>query len=366
MGTLRQFTRLANDAINRLECNYGRKRLLSHPVEVILEPTNRCNSRCLMCKPYRRAPEIDAPESGFMSWEILHRSLPLLRLARRALLSGFGEPLLHPEFTDIARWVRERVPYTYFFTNGSLITAQVAEQLVLAPVDSVVFSFGGATDATFQRVRGMKLESTLNGLAHLDAAKAELKSTLPAISFNVVQMNSVLPELPGIVDIAKHFGVPSISLPQMWVESAAVRNESVLTNPAARQLLEECSVYAKRAGVEIVMPELSPSPARCSAPWTTMYVAYNGHCYSCSAERYGMGTIATENPLALWRSSGFRDLRHLLAHDPQAICPNCPQIVGTAESYLNPARHGRTVCSDFADESRPVVVDRKRIIPEES
>lgn len=355
------FPRLANDAINRLEFRYGRGWLLSRPVEVILEPTNRCNSRCLMCMPYRRAGE-GGPSSGFLSWDMLRSCAPLLRRARRVLFSGFGEPLLHPEFAEMASWIKQRVPFLYFFTNGALITEELADKLVAARVDAVVFSIGGATAGTYEHVRGMDMEQPLGGIANLVFAKARRGCHLPELSFNVVQMNSVLPELPGIVDAAVRFGVNRISLPQMWVENEAARQESVFTNPTARALIEQAVAYAGERGVAMTASSLVPVPRRCSSPWDTMYVSYDGDVYSCAVERYRMGNVAVQRPLALWRSGGYRALRHQLSRDPKAICPNCPVATGAVESFLNPARHGRAVCEDFLTTAGPTAVCRERVL----
>jgi MoaA/NifB/PqqE/SkfB family radical SAM enzyme len=132
--------KLANDAVNRVEKRRRHARLLSAPVEVTLEPTNECNSRCLMCLPYRRDECIPHAESGFMSMETLTAATPALRLARRVLLGGFGEPLLHPDYLELLRRVRAEVPYVYFFTNGTRIDDATAEELVRLGVSRIAFS----------------------------------------------------------------------------------------------------------------------------------------------------------------------------------------------------------------------------------
>lgn len=355
------FLRLTNDLVNRLEYRAGRSAVLSRPVEVLMEPTNKCNNRCIMCRPHRHDDSLPQPPSGFLEWSTLENSAPLLKRARRVCASGFGEPLMHPEFTEIVAWLKRRVPFVYFFTNGTLLTQDIADALVAAGLDTVVFSMGGSSDGTFRHVRGVGLDDALEGLGNLQRAKARRDSRLPEVSFNVVQMNSVLPELQGIVDLAVEHRVSSISMPQMWVENAAAAGESVFANPRATAVIDEARAYAERHGVTLSASDNPPHTALCSAPTRTIFVAYDGACYSCCGERYRMGNVNDTPALRIWRSPGYRELRRRLSDDPAGICPFCPTAEPATETFQNPALHGRTVCADFESADGPAAIHTERV-----
>lgn len=351
--------RLINDCVNRVERRYRLTRLLSAPVELCIEPTNMCNSRCLMCLPYRRDDSVPHAPGGYLSMETLAACAPAMRLARRVLLGGFGEPLLHPRYLEMLEWVKARVPYVYFFTNGTLITPQLADGLVRTGVDAVVFSLGGATEETHQHIRGVSLVAMLEGLRNLTQARSGLGRASPKVSFNVVQMNSVLPEMKAIVDLARQYDVSRISMPQMWVESPEALVESVLGDAHAAHLLGQVEEYAQGHGIDLVVSDNPPRDKDCVGPWFDLVVAFNGDVFSCTAERYVLGNVNETPILQMWRSGAFRGLRRRLKGAPRDLCPYCPTIDKTA--FANPARHGRHVSEPFDSTAGPARVHSERV-----
>ena len=74
--------RSTNYWLNKLEIALKRSQLLSRPIEVCIEPTNRCNSECMMCTHpvHRRHRSIPF---GDMSWETFLRTRPFWKYALR-------------------------------------------------------------------------------------------------------------------------------------------------------------------------------------------------------------------------------------------------------------------------------------------
>ncbi len=351
-GTDRRLRR-ANELLGRVEALLGRDGRWALPDEVTIEPTNRCNSRCAICLPYRRDPAAPAPPLGCMAWETLERVAPLLRRARRVLFTGNGEPLLHPRYLEMARWVKARVPFVYLFTNGSLIDDAVARGLVAARVDLVSVSLGGATPESFERVRGIPLAPVLAGVDRLLRARAAAGSALPEVQFTTVALNSVLPELPALVDLARARGVRRITMPQLLVPHPGLEPESLFVNPQAGALLERAREQARAAGVELQVWDWPPRPARCAAPGNSVFVAFDGDVLSCAAERHVMGNVSERDALAIWRSRGYRRLRRLLRTAPAEICPGCPTWSGDPAHFRRAAAHDRRAAGSFDDAGNP-------------
>jgi MoaA/NifB/PqqE/SkfB family radical SAM enzyme len=350
---LRETARIGNSLLNRLEVRLGRSAIRAWPVEVTLEPTNRCNSRCIICLPYRRDPRLAPPPQGFLAEETFLRVEPLLHRVRRVLLTGCGEPLLHPRFLEIARRVKERGPYVYLFTNGTLIDETCAAGIVREGLDMISFSLGGATARTAERVRGFSFEEAVSGLERLARARASAGSATPVIEFNIVAMNSVLPELRELVDLAHRHGVARITVPQLLVHSPETADESIFSNPDATRLLKEAGDYAHRKGLELAVWHFPLHSGRCTAPWRNLFVAFNGDVLSCAAERYIMGNVLEEPALKIWRSQRFRELRRLLWTSPETVCPACPDWTGKEKDYLQAVPHDRRAAGTFDAEGRP-------------
>jgi len=321
-------------------------RLVSRPVNVVIEPTDDCNSRCVMCRRHHRDDGAPRMPVGFMEPEVLSACAPLARLARSALIGGFGEPLLHPRFEYIAAWAKSRVPFVFFFTNGLLMTEDLAASLVRLEVDFVSFSLGGARAEIHRAVRGVSLDAALAGVRNLVEARDSRGASRPEVAFNVVQMNSVLGELNGIVDVAQASGITRIDMPQLWVEAPDVRDESVFLNPDAEGLLRDAAEYGKTRGVSLRVVDFPPSRSACRAPWTGIEVGYDGTCYSCASERYVVGHVLRDSSSAIWNGAGLRRLRRGLRSGSPSVCDGCPALACDEAAYLDPAVHGRELATE--------------------
>lgn len=92
------------------------------PLLLLLEPSQRCNARCGFCYHWREKnhPELTLSETTRVldeAWEMGARFL---------YLSG-GEPLLHPELSEILRHAGTRGYRISVTTNGSLLAEKVSD-----------------------------------------------------------------------------------------------------------------------------------------------------------------------------------------------------------------------------------------------
>ena len=112
------------------------------PLIAHLELTHACTWHCRFCSnPPGRHPELDGD-----AWLAVLDDLRRLG-ALFVVLTG-GEPLLHPDFAQIARGIGERHLAFRLLTNGSLVDEDAAALLgELRPL-SVELSLHGATAAT--------------------------------------------------------------------------------------------------------------------------------------------------------------------------------------------------------------------------
>lgn len=105
-----------------------------------LEISGLCNMVCDYC-PYR----LHQRKRGLMSWETLERIFYWvdkgLRWNRPLHLHLFGDPLLHPQFAEMARviWQRYKTPLS-FSTNGKALTPAMADKLAIVPWKYITLS----------------------------------------------------------------------------------------------------------------------------------------------------------------------------------------------------------------------------------
>jgi len=122
------------------------------PAHGTFELTSRCDLACRMCYIRRGAGEgtADAGELAASDW---------LELARRAAESGMvfllltgGEIFLRRDFFDIYEPLTRMGLVLALYTNGTLITPEVADRLARAPASRTEITLYGATAATADAV----------------------------------------------------------------------------------------------------------------------------------------------------------------------------------------------------------------------
>src|SRR5262249_17647374 len=87
---------------------------------VTLDLPERCTSRCISCDFWRHGRRD-------MDIEPLHLAMPGLReLGTRVVLVSGGEPLLHPQWADIAALLRPQGMRLWLLTAGLALAKQAA------------------------------------------------------------------------------------------------------------------------------------------------------------------------------------------------------------------------------------------------
>ena len=96
--------------------------LKPYPSKIFIETTTRCNLQCPMCLKQRQDGEFS---EGDMSPDTFNALLPALSTAEAVVLSGIGEPLLHPSLEDFICLAKDRMGrggWVGFQSNGQLMS----------------------------------------------------------------------------------------------------------------------------------------------------------------------------------------------------------------------------------------------------
>jgi MoaA/NifB/PqqE/SkfB family radical SAM enzyme len=166
----------------------------------VLEPTFRCNLRCVHC--YVNKPAGSAEEKA--------RELTTARLIQvideiadagclNLLLTG-GEVLLRPDFEELYRHALRRGMLVTVYTNGTLVTDRIADLFDRHRPLLVEISLYGMTRATYERVTGVpgSFDRCLDGIRRLVERGVPLKLKTMALSWNaheVADMQAFAAEL---------------------------------------------------------------------------------------------------------------------------------------------------------------------------
>jgi MoaA/NifB/PqqE/SkfB family radical SAM enzyme len=164
---------------------------------VTLYLTERCNSRCVTCD-YWRNGRTD------LSLEAVQRLLPSLQALRTelVLLSG-GEPLLNPQWREIAQTLRAAGLDLWLLTSGLSLRKHASTAVAL--FDHITVSMDGTTATTYERIRGVDaFEPVCDGIRAAVAlgGRVNLRVTVQRANYR---------ELPDFIELAERLGVRQIS-----------------------------------------------------------------------------------------------------------------------------------------------------------
>jgi radical SAM protein with 4Fe4S-binding SPASM domain len=116
------------------------------------------------------------------------------------ILTG-GDPLVRPDFPEIYRHARQRGMIITLFTNGTLLTARVADLLADSPPHIIDITLYGATAATYEMVTRVP-----GSYARLRAGIDLLLERGLPLSLKTVLLTINRHELPEIRAFAEKFG----------------------------------------------------------------------------------------------------------------------------------------------------------------
>ena len=156
------------------------------PLAGTIELTRRCNHHCRHC--YNNLP---AGDSKALAEEL--NTDELLRILDELAASGCvwllftgGEILLRPDFLEVYIYAKERGFLTTLFTNGTLITPHLADELARRRPFSIEITLYGATPETYERVTGVpgSFGRCLQGISHLRDRGLPLKLKSMVLTIN--------------------------------------------------------------------------------------------------------------------------------------------------------------------------------------
>ena len=97
--------------------------------------TNKCNFNCKMCQRFDL--QVPIKEMSLENFKII---LSKLKGVKSIILTGWGEPLLHPNLIEMIKLCKEKKLAVRFTTNGSLLDEGKAQQLIDSGLDAITFS----------------------------------------------------------------------------------------------------------------------------------------------------------------------------------------------------------------------------------
>ncbi len=221
------------------------------PVVIDINPTNRCNLRCLSCW-LRAYPNIDysieVPMTRYLSLVDEAAELGV----KHWMVTGGGEPMFFKKRSmELLRRIKQLNMQGSITTNATLFDQQDAKTLVSIGWDKVVVSIDGDNPDTVDYLRGMKgsFKRIVEFLENIQRFKGALGSPKPLMQFNIVLSRVNMPRMTNIIEFAHKMGVQIVSFEPLTVHSAMGEKLKITDN--LHQQLDELACLADERAKEL-------------------------------------------------------------------------------------------------------------------
>jgi radical SAM protein with 4Fe4S-binding SPASM domain len=285
------------------------------PFSLSVELTNRCNLHCPCCAT--GAGSLKRP-SGFMDKNTVENiAVSLKKYVLAANLYFQGEPMLHPDFFDIAE--RLRCFNGTISTNGHFLGEENCRMLSVSGLKKIIVSYDGVTPEVYKAYRkGGDLLKVTEGIKCLSGYIKNQKNA-PALELLFLYGRHNSHEINEVKKFAESvnalFKVKSMQVSDNEEIEKWIPDESRLS-----RYIKEGDSFILRKG-----------PARgCIRMWTTAVITWDGTIIPCCYDKdakCGFGNINERNFSEIWNGSERRAFLSnvIRTRTSYSLCNTCPQ-----------------------------------------
>ncbi len=313
---------------------------VNNPIHIQIEPTTLCNYDCLSCPRkniYKNFFNMDVNKFK----KIIDEVRPL-----KVTLNGLGEPLLHPNFYEIVKYMKDNGISVRITTNGSLLTSRVSNDLIRLGVNLLNVSLDAATQETYNKVRfKYNFEKIKKNIINLQMLKRKARSKLPHIRTSFVIQRENYKELSKFILLNKGLGVSDVLFQPLDSHFVSERRGKLVGDLKRDDLLGElvrAHKLSKKEGIKTNLSEIlrdfdaywnnylgkESFANTCLKPWFSVYVTVYGDikiCCSLVSKEGTMGNIFNESFFDIWYSKKYQNIRNIFKKGkrPYLSCKHC-------------------------------------------
>ncbi|HPT11466.1 MAG TPA: radical SAM protein [Bacteroidales bacterium] len=285
------------------------------PFSISIELTNLCNLHCPCCAT---GANILKRPHGFMDLptaEMIAASLGKYSLS--ANLYFQGEPMLHPDFFEIAE--RLRSFHGVISTNGHFLSEENCRRLAVSGLRKIIVSYDGVTPEVYSAYRkGGDLSIVTEGIKCL-SEQIKKKKNAPRLELLFLYGRHNSHELREAGEFAASvnasFKIKSMQIPDFSDIEKWIPEENRLS-----RYVQEGNNYSQKR-----------TPARgCLRVWTTAVITWDGNIVPCCYDKdasHVFGNIHEKPFDEIWNGETRRTFLSTVIRkrDSNDICKSCPQ-----------------------------------------
>ena len=289
------------------------------PLQLEIDLTNRCNHSCSFCN----MADTLKSDNSILDFHILQARLEeAYSLGSRAIsFSGGGEPLTHPQFSQIITFASNIGYDIGIVTNGALINKEKTKSISNS-VDWIRFSIGGPTHESYAKIQGKNdLSKVLSNVKNLSSYNSSDSNTLD-IGLKLLIDKPTFLDLPKFANILSSHSISSEEVsyvqlvPNQYLEDPGVFINDTQTVNAINHL----KINLEQLSIPLLGSYFSVDPAdrdlhysqKCFAHFYQMVIKADGDvsfCKNCrETSALTVGNINADSMLDIWNSNYIAEL----------------------------------------------------------
>ncbi len=286
------------------------------PVILDIELTNYCNFTCRMCET---GMHTSTRKQGYMSDDIYMKILDEIAPHKTAIrFIRWGEPTLHPKWRKFMKMAKEKGLLVHFNTNGSLLAEEDINFIIEIKIDSIKFSFQGASRESYHEMRNIDFyDELLLKIKTLRDKRGDSNMPYIQISTTCTSRDSVEEResfLAYAQNIADYVNIGVTDLSKVKVEKLQGETRKKLESLSHNQL-SLCR------------------PKSCSEVFAKLSVDWDGTVVSCCQDNNALakiGNVEEKTLSELWQSEAQQHIQKLLSQnqfEEHPLCKQCFQCI---------------------------------------
>jgi radical SAM protein with 4Fe4S-binding SPASM domain len=298
-----------------------------YPITLQLEPSSLCNLRCTLCPVTYGLDR----SSGLMNLKIFKEIIDTIGdYLFMIVMFNWGEPFVNPAIYDMIAYAKKNNIGVISSSNAhAFAKKENADKLIESGIDVIAVAIDGIKQETYERFRDTGcLETALEGVRNLVAAKHAMSSKIPLINLRFIPMKHNEHEIPELKRLANTLDVDVLSIKTL--NPYGCYSDEISEDPAYydKSLTKNERYHRfKYDGNTTNRHRISRKPP-CIKLWDCMTICWNGDVCLCAFDyknRFLIGNIVTDSIQNVWNSSNLRSMRRQFRKDYKKIqlCKNC-------------------------------------------
>ncbi|MCR5455904.1 MAG: radical SAM protein [Bacteroidales bacterium] len=196
--TARKIFNMITRSIGRLLSRILRRYInIGMPWSYSIEPCDICNLHCKEC--VSGLGIIRRRRGRIAMDDYRHAVDQIAPYATNLFLYFQGEPTMHPDFAEMAKYAHEKGIFTATSTNAHYLDADTCAKIAASGLDKMIVSLDGYNQETYVAYRvGGNFDTVLQGIRNLAEAKRSLGTKTPIIEVQTLVTKINEDNLPAI------------------------------------------------------------------------------------------------------------------------------------------------------------------------